>query len=447
MIKVDVILPKMGESVSEATLIAYTKNVGDFVEEDDIIAEVATDKVDSEVPSPVSGKIIELRFSKDDVIQVGQIMAIIETEGETETTQAPQAPKTAVTSAPTSVAYPPKNIPSLAVPPMVSATNGSSKQSNGKKIYSPLVRTIAKEEKIDAQELASIQGTGVNGRVTKRDMVHYLENRTKHSTSTSTPIAPVSPAVSNGNGTNKAPAISFNGSDDTIIEMDRMRLLIANHMVESKKVSPHVSTFLKVDVTDIVEWRKQNKSAFQERYNHKLTYTPIFIQAVVNAIKDFPLINGSLNGNQIVVKNRINIGMATALPSGNLIVPVIKDADRANLAGLASSVNELAQKARNNQLKPGDIQDGTFTISNIGTFGNDAGTPIINQPQLAILALGAIRKEPAVVETEIGDVIAIRHKMILSISFDHRVIDGFLGGSFLRKVGDYIEQFDTKANI
>jgi len=267
-----------------------------------------------------------------------------------------------------------------------------------------------------------------------------LQNRNGNGKTTIIPTAPmVQTPVQQTN--NNAFAYTTN-QDDTVIEMDRMRRLIANHMVESVKISPHVSTFLKVDVTNVVEWRKKNKSAFQKRYNQKLTYTPIFIQAVVKAIKDFPLMNVSLNGNQILVKNRINIGMATALPSGNLIVPVIKNADKSNLAGLASSVNELAQKARNNKLSPEDIQDGTFTISNIGTFGNDAGTPIINQPQVAILALGAINKEPAVVETEIGDVIAIRHRMILSISFDHRVVDGFLGGSFLRKVGDYIEGFN-----
>jgi len=439
----EILLPSMGESIIEATLLNYTKQIGDRVEEDETIAEVATDKVDSEVPSPFSGIITDLPFQKDDVIQIGQVIAVISTkEGSEEELIIDKAVLPAVAT--NNQVVPEKSLSTLVVDKKNMATTTTAVLSSST-IYTPLVKTICKKEGIDLKELASVQGTGKNGKITKKDVLKYIatgkqpvEKIIAIKEPKASPILPKQPIST----PTIAPPIQSNNHQ--IVEMDRMRKMIANHMVLSKKTSPHVSTFLEVDVTNIVQWRNKNKQAFLTTYEEKLTYTPIFFEAIAKAIKDFPNMNASTSEDIIYIKKDINLGMAAALPSGNLIVPVIKKADRLNLVGLAAEVNRLAKAARENRLNPSDVKDGTFTISNIGTFGNDAGTPIINQPQAAILALGAINKKPAVVTTDIGDVIAIRHRMILSISFDHRIIDGFLGGSFLRRVGDYLETFDEK---
>lgn len=436
MAQVEIVIPRMGEGVIEATVLNWLKQPGDWIEEDEIILEIATDKVDTEVPATVAGKLVRILAQINEVVPVGQAVALLETdavvvkgepEPDVQQSLTPEVPRFS-TAQPTTVS------PANREP----ANREPVDREPANRLYSPLVRNIAKKEGIAQAELEQIPGTGQNGRVTKVDMLRYVEGRsgkTEESSQRSETHTPKPP--------------TSNGADPSVevVEMSRMRQLIADHMVMSKQTSPHVSTFLEVDVTDMVKWRDRYKADFQQRYGQKLTFTPLFVEAVVKAIRDFPNINVSVAEGKILIKKRINIGMATALPSGNLIVPVLKDADQKNLAGLARMVNDLADRARNNQLKPEEIQDGTFTITNIGTFGNDAGTPIINQPQVAILAFGAIRKKPAVVETEIGDVIAIRHRMILSISFDHRVVDGYLGGSFLRKVGDYLEQFDAQTPI
>ncbi|NJL75330.1 MAG: 2-oxo acid dehydrogenase subunit E2 [Saprospiraceae bacterium] len=432
MAKIELIMPKMGESIIEATILKWVKNIGDYVKEDETILEIATDKVDSEVPSPSSGILTDILFRENDVVSVGKTIAYISTNGEI------------VNSAPMET-----------LKPMVAAkvenefTNLSEEETLEIKVpvtdekgrfYSPLVRTIASQEGISLTELAQIEGSGAQGRVTKKDIVAYLEHRQD------SPVAPVTaPPVQPISAPSK-PTYSTDGNVE-IIEMDRMRRLIADHMVMSKQTSPHVTSFVEVDVTNIVQWRERVKDSFQKQHQEKITFTPIFIEAVAKAILDFPMVNVAVEGSTILKKKYINIGMATALPSGNLIVPVIKNADRLNLLGLTKEVNDLANKARNNKLKPEEIQDGTFTLTNVGTFGNVMGTPIINQPQVAILAVGAIRKKPAVVETAYGDMIAIRQLMFMSLSYDHRVVDGFLGGSFLRRIGDYLEQFDINRTI
>ncbi len=451
MAKVELIMPKMGESITEATILKWVKNVGDTVELDETILEIATDKVDSEIPSPVAGKIIEILFNEDDVVDVGKVIAILATEGEdvspspavVEKTEAPSAaaPEKAE---PIEVPFAPEQAPESA--PAESAVRTTSSD----RFYSPLVKNIAKQENISVAELDSIAGSGANGRVTKKDILGYVSNRTSVPTSVQTKAAvsaPVTqPNVSVTNSKSSKAATHTSGGHE-IIEMDRMRKLIADHMVMSKHTSPHVTSFVEADVTNIVNWRNGIKGEFQKKHGEKITFTPIFMEAVAKSINDFPLINVSIEGTNIIKKKDINIGMAAALPSGNLIVPVIKNADQLNLVGLTKQVNDLAGKARSNKLKPDDIQGGTFTLTNVGTFGNVMGTPIINQPQVAILAVGAIKKKPAVLETEHGDVIAIRHMMFLSLSYDHRVVDGFLGGSFLRKVADYLESFDTTQSI
>lgn len=450
MAKVELIMPKMGESIMEATILKWVKNVGDSVDLDETILEIATDKVDSEIPSPVAGKIIEVLYKEDDVVEVGKAIAIIATEGEE-----PEA-SPAVAEKP---ALPKEEVPSAAkeiekeevpfVPAPASSPAPSSMPSGSSRFYSPLVKNIAKQENIAIAELDAIQGSGAKGRVTKRDILNYISSGKKASSNgnvSSTSTAPsVSTPTSNGAGVQTSNAASTTSSgNNEIIEMDRMRKLIADHMVMSKHTSPHVTSFVEADVTNIVNWRNSVKGDFLKNHGEKITFTPIFMEAVAKAIRDFPLINVSVDGTNIIVKKDINIGMATALPSGNLIVPVIKNADQLNLVGLTKKVNDLASRARGNKLKPDDIQGGTFTLTNVGTFGNVMGTPIINQPQVAIMAVGAIKKKPAVLETEHGDVIAIRHMMFLSLSYDHRVVDGFLGGSFLRKVADYLESFDNK---
>lgn len=446
MAQIEIRLPKMGESVTEATITNWLKSVGDAVEVDEPLVEVATDKVDNELPSEAGGTLVKILFEKDQVAQVGDVIAIISTTGE-----APIEKDTASVQE--------KNTEKATVS-VSSAMPTPSVVSDGDRFYSPLVKSIASKEGISQQELDAIAGTGNEGRVTKKDILNYIENRGSNANAkpaptetTPTPATINKPeaVVATGNvpafiANMKVPVAMPNPGDE-IIEMDRMRKLIADNMVMSKHVSPHVTSFVEADVTNIFMWREKNKKMFKAREGENLTFTPIFIEAIVKAIKDFPMINISVSGNQIIKRKDINIGMAAALPSGNLIVPIIKNADRLNLVGLAKAVNEMADKARNNKLKSEDIQGGTYTISNVGTFGNVMGTPIIPQPQVAILAVGAIRKMPAVVETPNGDFIGIRHKMFLSHSYDHRVVDGSLGGMFVKRVAEYLEQFDINREI
>lgn len=424
----------MGESIMEATILNWVKNVGDTIEVDETILEIATDKVDSEIPSPVGGILSKILFNVNDVVPIGTTIAVIETEAAKGNTVSDQ----------------PNQLKEEEIKPEValetSATNGPAKVTDvqSERFYSPLVKNIAKEEGVDLGELDNIPGSGQDGRLTKNDLLAYLKHRNVGEIKESKPADIAEP--SSKEVTTSSAAVSL-GGDVEIIEMDRMRRLIADHMVMSKQTSPHVTSFVEVDVTNMVRWREKVKKDFIAKYGQNITYTPIFIEAVVKAIRDYPLINASVEGNTIIRKKNINIGMAAALPSGNLIVPVIKNADNMNMIGLAKAVNDLANKAKNNQLKPDDIQGGTFTLTNVGSFGNLMGTPIINQPQVAIMAVGAIKKKPAVLETPEGDVIAIRHMMFLSLSYDHRVVDGSLGGSFLRKTADYLEAFDGNQTI
>jgi 2-oxoglutarate dehydrogenase E2 component (dihydrolipoamide succinyltransferase) len=427
MARVELVMPKMGESIMEATILKWRKNPGDSIELDEPVLDIATDKVDSEVPSPVAGVLVEILYKENDVVPINQAIAVIETAAGA----AAVAASPAVQDTPVAASVP--FVPTPAAP----APAGN----NGGRFYSPLVRNIAKEEGISGAELDQIPGSGAEGRVTKKDILDYLQNR-KSSPNT----APTTPAFTPAPTPVPAPAVSVSGNVE-VVEMDRMRKLIADHMVMSKHTSPHVTSFVEVDVTNLVNWRNRVKDQFKKQYGENITFTPIFIEAIARAIRDYPMINISVDGTRIIVKKDINIGMAAALPSGNLIVPVIKNADYLNLTGLSKQVNDLANRARQNQLKPEEIQGGTFTLTNVGTFGNVMGTPIINQPQVAIMAAGAIRKKPAVLETEHGDVIAIRQMMFLSLSYDHRVVDGSLGGSFLRRVGDYLEQFDPNRAV
>jgi 2-oxoglutarate dehydrogenase E2 component (dihydrolipoamide succinyltransferase) len=432
MAQYELLLPKMGESVAEATIIKWLKQPGDSISLDDTILEIATDKVDSEVPSPVEGKLVKQLFTTDDVVQVGAVIAIIEIEG---ANVAQSAPAVEVKVEATEEV----SIPGLSQLPVQHITNTEVDFKGSDRFYSPLVKNIAKEENISIAELDNVKGTGADGRLTKEDLLNYIQQRKGDSAA---PLAS-KPAQSTPA---PGPAVSVSGGDE-IIDMDRMRKLIADHMVMSKHTSPHVTSFVEADVTNLVHWRNKVKKTFEQRENEKITFTPIFVEAVAKAIKDFPMINVSVNGNQIIKKKDINIGMAAALPSGNLIVPVIKNADQLNIVGLTRAVNDLASRARASKLKPDETQNGTFTLTNVGSFGNVMGTPIINQPQVAILAVGAIKKKPAVLETEHGDVIAIRHMMFLSLSYDHRVVDGSLGGSFVRRVADYLENWDVNREI
>ena len=420
-------MPKMGESITEATIINWLKNVGDAVVAEETIVEVATDKVDNDVPSPVSGVITEIRFGKDDIVKVGEVLALIDADGQTSNVER----QTGVESKTT--------VPTAELIHQPTTNNQQPKaKANPDAFLSPLIISIAQKENLSLEEVQSIPGSGADGRIQKSDVFNYLKNRRY-------PIAS-RPTTDNRQPTTKYP-INFVEGKDHIVEMDRMRKMIADHMVYSKQTSPHVTSYIEVDVTNVVNWRNANKDQFAEKHNQKLTFTPIFVDAVAKAVADFPMINVSVDGKNIIVHKDINIGMATALPSGNLIVPVVKNANEKNLLELASTVNHLAESSRNNKLKPDEIQGSTFTISNVGTFGSLMGTPIINQPEVAILALGIIKKRPEVIETATGDEIAIRSMMFLSLSFDHRVVDGFLGGSFLRKVGDYLEQFDSNTAI
>jgi 2-oxoglutarate dehydrogenase E2 component (dihydrolipoamide succinyltransferase) len=448
MAQYELLLPKMGESVAEATIIKWTKQPGERIELDDTILEIATDKVDSEVPAPVVGTLVKQLYKEDDIVQVGAVIAIIETEGAESTSEA---------SMPAEV---PNDLPEVPLPaaltteaPSQPAQTEASESSD--RFYSPLVRNIAAQENISASELDKIQGSGAEGRLTKDDLLKYISERGNAAAhlSTTTQAAPAPQTQTPQASSIPAPvaksapvAVSLGGGDE-VIEMDRMRKLIADHMVMSVQTSPHVTSFVEADVTNMVLWRDRVKKSFEKRENEKITFTPIFVEAVTKAIKDFPMINVSVNGTQIIKKKDINIGMAAALPSGNLIVPVIRKADQLNLVGLTKSVNDLAIRARNSKLKPDETQGGTFTITNVGSFGNIMGTPIINQPQVAILAVGVIKKKPAVLETEFGDVIAIRHMMYLSLSYDHRVVDGGLGGAFVKRVADYLENWDVNREI
>lgn len=439
MAQYELLLPKMGESVAEATIIKWTKQPGDMIQLDDTILEIATDKVDSEVPSPVAGKLVKQLFAADDVVQVGAVIAIIETEGGAASTTA----AVEEVSAPSVE----KDIPGVSQLPVAEQTaTATTDFKNSDRFYSPLVKSIAAQENIALTELEQIKGSGAEGRLTKDDLLNYIQVKNNGTAPKVQQVVIEAPAPAAQAAKAVAPAPSLSGGDE-LIEMDRMRKLIAEHMVMSKHTSPHVTSFVEADVTNLVKWRDKVKKSFEQRENEKITFTPIFIEAVSKAIKDFPMINVSVNGTQIIKKKDINIGMAAALPSGNLIVPVIKNADQLNLLGLTKAVNDLANRARGSKLKPDETQNGTFTLTNVGSFGNVMGTPIINQPQVAILAVGAIKKKPAVLETEFGDVIAIRHMMFLSLSYDHRVVDGALGGSFVRRVADYLENWDINREI
>jgi 2-oxoglutarate dehydrogenase E2 component (dihydrolipoamide succinyltransferase) len=436
MARFELKLPKMGESVAEATITNWLKQVGDKIEADEAVLEIATDKVDSEVPSEVSGVLVEQLFQVNDLVQVGQTIAIIETEGGavTESVVANAIPEEAV-----------------AIEKSIELTKetvlATVDFTESDKFLSPLVKNIAKEEGVSIAELQTISGTGKEGRITKADILEYIKNRgnqPKGTSAASLMVDTIAPAVTPIAA--KAAPVSVNGGDE-IVEMDRMRKLISGYMVASVQTSAHVQSFIEVDVTNIVKWREKVKSAFEKREGEKLTFTPIMMEAVAKALKDFPGMNISVDGDFIIKKKNINLGMAAALPNGNLIVPVIKNADQLNLVGMAKAVNDLGNRAKAGKLKPDDTQGGTYTVTNVGTFGSVFGTPIINQPQVGILALGAIRKVPAVIETPEGDFIGIRQKMFLSHSYDHRVVDGALGGSFVKRVAEYLEAFDINRDF
>jgi len=421
-------MPKLGESIIEATITRWVKNVGDVLEEDDSIVEIATDKVDSEIPSPVEGKLVETLFNEGDVVAVGTVIAIVEIEGEgAAETATPEAAK-AIEAEVQTMSVPEKT-------EEVQSPAGAGDFSQSDKFYSPLVKSIAKAEGISIAELDGIRGSGKEGRVTKTDVLAYLSNRK----SGAVPAKPAAPKI-------QLPVINTE-SGDQIVEMDRMRKLIADHMVMSKQLSPHVTSFIDVDVTNVVNWRNKVKDSILKREGQKVTFTPIFMQAAAQAIKDFPQINASLDGYNIIYRKNVNIGMAAALPNGNLIVPVIKNADEKSLLGMVKTVNDLAARARANKLQPDEISGGTFTTTNFGSFDSLTGTPIINQPQVAILGIGAIRKKPVVLETPQGDVIGIRSIMILSLAYDHRIVDGALGGMYLKRMKELLENFDTNTII
>ncbi len=429
-------MPRLGESITDAAIITWFKNVGDTIEEDEMLLEVATDKVDSEVPSSVSGVIEDILYDANDVIKIGETIAIIrlDTKG---STSKKETKKTANSTKQENTQK--KEVAKRPKVPQISEVSNSFSVSNSNTFFSPLIVSIAKEHHISFEELARIPVTGNEGRLRKSDLFQYIED--------GRPFKFAQPVAQKDPTAYRIPQLNFDKGTGKVIEMDRMRKMIADHMVYSKHTSPHVTAYVEADLTNMVNWRNANKVAFQEKYGERLTFTPLFVEAVAKAVKDFPNINASVDGNNIIVKEDVNIGMATALPSGNLIVPVVKNADTKNLLELASTVNELANKARENKLVGDDIKGGTFTISNVGTFGSVMGTPIINQPEVAILALGIIKKRPEVITTDKGDEIAIRSMMYLSLSFDHRVVDGFLGGSFVRRVADYFEQFDVNREI
>ncbi len=460
MALVDLIIPKMGESVTEATIQEWLKEVGDRIEMDEDVVATATDKVEATVPSHVEGVLHEILVPAGETVPVGTVVARIATGGEEESTTHNESIEDAEVE---------KSEPATEIVDAVKTAEAPltpveivNDYTSASRFYSPLVKSIAKKEGVALSELENLQGSGANGRVTKKDILAYLATRKEQGAVAQpvfvTPVSePVATKTSIAKETPKKTALQTTsqpakeyvaGAQEEIIEMDRVRKLIAKHMVHSKQTAPHVTSYVEADVTNLFNWRNRIKGEFQKRYNEKITFTPIFIEAVAKALRDFPMVNVSVLGDdKILVKKYINIGMAAAMPNGNLIVPVVKNADQLNLAGLAKSVNDLANRARKNQLKPDEISGGTFTLTNVGTFGNLSGTPIINQPQVAIMSTGVIKKKPAVLETEHGDVIAVRQMMMMSLSYDHRVVDGFLGGSFLRRVADYLEQFDPNRDF
>ena len=434
MARVELIMPKMGESVSEATIITWAKEVGEMVELDETIVEIATDKVDSEVPSTHEGKLVEKLFEADDVVQVGEPFAILETEGGDDTliTKETVTPTTTIINEEAATT--------------TTQNNPTTITNDGDRFYSPLVRSMASEEGIEMTELETIPGNGKDGRVTKLDMITYLKTRGSAQVTTADKVESKKDTPTAKAPTHNPVNIPNTGGTE-IVEMDRMRKLISAHMTMSKQTSAHITSFVEADMTNIVNWRNSVKADFKKREGQNITFTPIIIEAMAKAVKDFPMINVSVDGTNIHIHKNVNIGMAAALPDGNLIVPVIKETQNKNLVGITKAVNDLAVRARGGKLKPDDIQGGTITMTNVGTFGNLMGTPIINQPQVAILACGIIKKKPVVLETAEGDVIAIRHMMFLSLSYDHRVVDGALGGQFVRRVADYLEQFDTNTIV
>lgn len=444
MSKFEIVMPKLGESIQEGTITKWFVKEGDTIEEDDMLFEVATDKVDSEIPSPVDGVIAKILHKEDSLVPVGEVVAIVEMEGEGDEEE-------------TSDSGEEKSDQKKEAQPDESKEEDTKEEPTEKgedkeirapsremsnRFYSPLVRTIAKEENISAEELESIEGSGANGRVQKKDILEYIENRRQPKSTVQPATAKSAPAAER----KAAPPVTA-GEGDEVVEMDRVRKLIADHMVMSKQVSPHVTSVVEADVTDLVFWREKNKEAFQKKYGEKITFMPFFIEAAAAALAEFRMVNSSVDGDKIILRKNINIGVAVAKPDGNLIVPVVKNAEQKNLVGLTKEMNRLADAARNNKLAADEIQGGTFTITNFGSFRNIIGTPIINQPQVGILATGSIEKKPAVIETPTGDAIAIRHKMFLSLSYDHRVVDGALGGAFLRKIADILEDFDINRTI
>jgi 2-oxoglutarate dehydrogenase E2 component (dihydrolipoamide succinyltransferase) len=427
----EIVMPKLGESVEEATITKWFINENDIVKEDDILVEIATDKVDSDIPSPVAGRVSKVLFPVDSKVAVGKVIAVIDLDADSigaAKTDKPAEEITKTISVPSAESKP---VPAKEIP-----------KNSSNRFYSPLVRSIASRENLSSDELDSITGSGRQGRVRKEDLLSFLKNKgsgastIKTETKKEVPLAVEKPKIS----------VSVSAGDE-IIEMDRIRRLIADHMVMSVHTAPHVTNMVEADLTEVVQWRTRNKDPFQKREGQNLTYMPIITEAVSKALRDFPRINVSVDGYKIIVRKNINVGIAVSLPDGNLIVPVLKNADQKSLLGIALEINKLAELARANKLGPDDIQGGTFSITNFGSFKNIMGTPIINQPQAAILAVGTIEKKPAVLETPSGDVIAVRHKMFLSLTYDHRAIDGALGGAFLRKVADYLEQFDIKRTI
>jgi len=425
MSKFEIKMPKLGESIQEGTITKWFVKEGDTISEDDMLFEVATDKVDSEIPSPVDGVISKILFGEESLVAVGEVVAIVNTEGEVEEDTESETESVEEKSE------------EAEEKEEISESDTSPERIKSGRFYSPLVRNIAREENISPEELETIEGSGANGRVQKRDILKYIETRSTKKPEEKSRTVPEK-------GT--APVVSA-GPEDKVVEMDRVRKLIADHMVMSKRVSPHVTTVVEADVTDLVLWRNRVKDEFQNKYGEKITFMPFFIEAAAMALAEFPLVNSSVDGDKIIYRKNINIGIAVAKPDGNLIVPVVRNAEQKNLIGLTKELNRIADAARNNKLSPEEIQGGTFTITNFGTFRNLLGSPIINQPQVAILATGSIEKKPAVLETPSGDVIAIRHKMFLSLSYDHRVVDGALGGAFLRKIADNLEQFDMNRSI
>ena len=435
MASFDIIMPKMGESIEEATITKWFVKEGDKIEEDDVLLEIATDKVDSEIPSPVEGIVNKILFRQDEVVAVGAVIAVISLDGD----ESLQSEK--------EESDPSKKL-DLSPEPDVSSDAGVAEvvASSSGRFYSPLVKTIASAENISQTELDSIEGSGINGRVQKKDLLKFLENRStgKAPTKPREEATPVPQAVQESPQPASAASVQVSSGGDEIIEMSRLRKLIAEHMIKSKQTSAHVTNMIEVDVTGVVNWRNRVKDEFLKKEGVKLTFLPVFLEATVKALREYPQINASVDGDKIIIKKKINLGIAVSLPDNNLIVPNIKEADSLNLTGITKKMNELAAAARSNKLNPDDISGGTFTVTNFGSFKNDIGTPIINQPEVAILAIGAIKKKPAVLETDLGDVIAVRQMMWLSLTYDHRIVDGALGGAFLKRLGDYIESFDPE---